>query len=45
VCTYLLPETKGTALGDISTPNVELSDEIPRLSPDESTLGASKGGR
>jgi nitrate/nitrite transporter NarK len=50
VCTYLLPETKGTALGNSPPPNVELSDEIPlrfkgQLSPDESTFGAAKGGR
>jgi MFS family permease len=50
VCTYLLPETKGTTLGNSPPPNVELSDEIPlrfkgQLSPDESTFGAAKGGR
>ena len=47
VCTYLLPETKGTALNSLS-PNVELSGEIPQFSPDNSTFGAAevaKGGR
>ncbi len=42
VCTYLLPETKGTAL---RAPNVELSGEIPRFMPNKSTLDAAKGGR